>query len=758
MNYKKYFFLGLLAALLWGLWGFNTQAHDPHDVVQQVELSPAYSQDRSLYLLVRGNFLTSTDGGSTWQRRVQGLNHQTPLTAFAVAPSDPNYLYLTTEGDGIYQSVNGGRAWQPLNQGLPELNLGKVAVASTDAERVFVAGHDGGLYRRDGDTWALTLSTEVPVSAISAASERILVGDQQGQLYRSTDTGQTWTPLGRTDSAITSISAADTDSFWIGTDGAGVFRTQNGGQTLTAVAELPEPSVQDIVSPDGTQLFVSTSSQGVFYSDNGGDSWQPADSGLTKTDQADKMGFPHFTDLALSPDQDGTLFASGFNGLFKTTNQGESWQQLDTLPGGLVMALGVSPDYGNDSTVVALTYVGEAYMSPDGGDSWTPMAKGLELPLFTDSLDPIDLNDDPRRFQSLAFSPSYAEDKIVFATILNNGVLRYSPNSGWELQAFKDWERAIAIAPSPNFAQDQIIFVGTQKGRIYRSDDGGKSFNKVSEIAPQFGNESPFMVVSPNYAEDKTVFITGAAGVYKSTDVGWSWQTVTTPDQIENRLKLKLAISPNYGEDQTLWLGTTSGLLQTQDGGDTWTEVTTYGDSPYIEAVAVSPNYREDQTLLVSVRGQGLFKSTDGGRTATAVGDPTIPLAIVNNFEYGAMPLVFSPNYAEDKTVFGFGSVTGEIFKSVDGAQTWQTLPLPDAEIFAAYSSYEYSPWQKVQFFFHIYQKRLLKLALAGIAGLVVYAALSVLSRFVKVGWLGWPVRLGAAVGVMGMAIALLLF
>ena len=53
MNYKKYFFLGLLAALLWGLWGFNTQAHDPHDVVQQVELSPAYSQDRSLYLLDR---------------------------------------------------------------------------------------------------------------------------------------------------------------------------------------------------------------------------------------------------------------------------------------------------------------------------------------------------------------------------------------------------------------------------------------------------------------------------------------------------------------------------------------------------------------------------------------------------------------------------------------------------------------------------------------------------------------------------------
>ncbi|MEM9487323.1 MAG: YCF48-related protein, partial [Cyanobacteria bacterium P01_F01_bin.116] len=712
MACKKYFLLGVVTALLVGLFSLTAQAHDPHDVVQQVELSPNYSQDQSMYLLVRGNFLKSTDGGTTWRRQVQGLDHQTPITAFVVAPTSPSHLYLTTEGDGLFESDNGGETWQRI-QGLPERTLDTVAVSATDANQVFVAGHDGNVYRREGENWTMTLSTDVPVGAISTIPGHIIVGDQRGQLYSSTDAGQTWLNLATAASAITSVSVPqpeDGDTFWVGTEGHGILQTLDGGQTLMAMNQgLPETTIQDIVStsnPDNDRpiLYASTANAGVFYSD--GNTWQPVDNGLTTTPQADKMGYPHFTDLALSPSygQDGTVLASGFDGLFKTTNQGDSWTQLDTLPGDIIMALALSPDYATDNTLVALTYVGEAYMSEDGGDSWTPMAKGLELPFFTNKLGSIERNDDPRRFQSLAFSPNYSQDKTLFATILNNGVLRYSQKMGWKLQQFKGWERALAIAPSPNFVQDKTVFIGTQQGRIYRSQTGGKTFTKISEIERQLGNESPFMVVSPSYAQDQTVFITGAAGVYKTTDAGRSWQVMTTEEQTQDRLKLKLAISPNYGEDRTLWLGTSNGLLQTQDGGDTWTTVLhdAIGETPYIEAIAVSPDYLQDQTLMVSVRGRGLLKSTDRGRTFAAVGDRTLPLAIVNNFEYGAMPLVFSPNYAQDRTLFGFGAVSGEIFKSTDGAQTWQTLSLPDGEIFAAYNSYRYSRVSQVRFLVHI--------------------------------------------------------
>ncbi|NEQ54700.1 MAG: glycosyl hydrolase, partial [Leptolyngbya sp. SIO3F4] len=624
MTRKKPFFLGLVSCLLCLLfWGQPIWAHDPHDVVQQVATSPNYSEDQTVYLLVRGNFLKSTDGGAIWQRQVKDLDHLGALTAFDIARQSPNRLYLLSNEDGVYRTDDGGESWRTVNGGLSELSLENIAISPTDENLILVAGHEGNLYRSDngGDSWSLALSTNSPVTAVTFSGDaaQLLVGEQLGLLHRSSDQGETWSEVETfsTDSPITSVSFPDgaaVDQFWVGTAEEGIWRTLNSGQSFEAVNEgLPETAIQDIegmVTSDNNQvvLYVSTANEGVFFSENSGDSWQSVDDGLTKTDQADKMGFPHFTDLALSSgfSEDKTLFASGFNGLFKSTDGGAGWSQLDTLPGDIVMAVAVSPDYANDKSVVAVTYVGEAYQSQDGGETWTPMAKGLELPFFTDQFAPIERNDDPRRFQALAFSPNYAKDKTVFATILNNGVLNYSQSKGWKLQRFKDWERALAITPSPNFAQDRTLFVGTQKGRVYRSDNGGKKFKKVSEIEPQFGNESPFMVVSPDYGNDKTVFMTGASGVYKSTDAGKSWQTVTDKALVEGRLKLKLAISSNYGIDQTLWLGSTNGLLKTQDGGDTWTEVAgAFGDSPYIEAVAVSPDFVNDQTVIVSVRVRG---------------------------------------------------------------------------------------------------------------------------------------------------------
>ena len=160
--------------------------------------------------------------------------------------------------------------------------------------------------------------------------------------------------------------------------------------------------------------------------------------------------------------------------------------------------------------------------------------------------------------------------------------------------------------------------------------------------------------------------------------------------------------------------------------------------------------------MIVSVRGKGLFKSTDGGQQFTTVGDASLPLAIVNNFEYGAMPLVFSPNYGEDQTLYGFGAVTGEFFKSVDGAKTWETIVLPKAKIFEAYSAYQYSPWSQARSFLHVYRKPLLKLLLAGLAGCGCYAVLSGASQFLKGLRLKQLSRMGAAMFVTGVAIAVL--
>ncbi|MEM9161908.1 MAG: YCF48-related protein [Cyanobacteria bacterium P01_F01_bin.4] len=368
MNSNKRFILGLILVGSFIFWGLRGQfapawAHDPHDVVQQIEISPTYDQDQTLYLLVRGNFLKSQDGGETWQRQVKGLNTKGAPLGFTVSSQVPNQLYLGTEGDGVYKSVDGGESWQSVNQGLSERAITQVVVSPTHPDEVLAAGHDGHLFRSEngGAGWSRVLETEAPVSAIAFSQtqpERVVAGDQQGQLYGSTDGGKTWTPLDSSVpkvGAITSVSfpiGAAAGQFWVGTAQAGVLRTLDAGKTLTLVNEgLGETAIQSIVGqlePGKEQptLYASTANDGVFYSEDG-ERWQPMDEGLTKTEQADKMGFPHFTRLALSPSfaQDGTVLVSGFNGLFKSTDRGQTWAQLDTLAGDIVMAVALSPDY-----------------------------------------------------------------------------------------------------------------------------------------------------------------------------------------------------------------------------------------------------------------------------------------------------------------------------------------------------------------------------------------------------------------------------
>ncbi|NEP18647.1 MAG: hypothetical protein F6J97_17380 [Leptolyngbya sp. SIO4C1] len=770
---RKIFLMGLaaiLSALLLANWPQPAMAHDPHDVVQQIELSPDYAQDQTLFLLVRGSFLKSTDGGQHWRRQVRGLTHRGALTAFALSPQSPEQLYLVANGDGVYRSDDAGETWQPAAQGLAETALTQIATAR---DRVFVAGESGQLYRSvDGAPWSVAYTAAAPISAMAVSPdqpEQVLLGDRDGRIYQPAHSGQTWLSAATLDSPITQIAfprdAADAQTVYVGTASAGVFRSRDGGQTFSAVNQgLSDLNVQDIAAVDErdrVRLYAATATEGVFYSDDGGDRWQPLSLGLTRTDQADRMGHPHFTQLSLSPafEQDGVLFVSGFNGLFKTADRGQSWTEVSTLPVNIVIGLALSPSYGDDQTLAVVNYVGEAYLSQDAGATWEPMAQGLAQPYFTGRLAAVDPNEDERRFQDVAFSPSYPTDQTIFATLLQNGVLRYQQGR-WRLHRLQQWERALTLVPSPSYASDRTLFLGTQKGRIYRSTDGGRSYDPVGQIEAQAGNESPYLVISPNFAADQTLYMTGPAGVYQTTDAGQTWQPVTDAAQFQTKGSFRLAISPDYAQDQMLLLATSAGLYQTVDAGRSWQAVTGLAAeaAPYVEAVAISPNYAVDQTFFVSLRGQGLMKTTDRGQTFEPVGDATLPFAIVTNFEAATMPLVISPSFATDQTLYGLGAVSSEIFRSTDVGVTWETLPLPNSPIFEAYRQRQYGPLMRAQLWLHVYRSRLLKWGIAAIAALASYGLLSYLPLEKRLPLSRRQIKLGGTVAVFAIALAVLLY
>jgi hypothetical protein len=148
------------------------------------------------------------------------------------------------------------------------------------------------------------------------------------------------------------------------------------------------------------------------------------------------------------------------------------------------------------------------------------------------------------------------------------------------------------------------------------------------------------IVRSPTYEHDHTSFASATLNpgpdelrvVVRSEDDGQHWTVVGEP--ISPLIFLYFVFSPTYAQDRTLvvyghgYLESEyplGHLARSTDGGNTWTSLA--GPGPII-ALALSPNYAQDQTILLeryaqraaNSIGNGIHRSTDGGKTWTFIG------------------------------------------------------------------------------------------------------------------------------------------
>lgn len=701
-------------------------AHRPHDVVTQVALSPDYSNDQTAYTLVRGNLFKSTDGGEHWQRLVQGLDNQHPFSTLSMDAQSGQVMAVATRGNGIYRSENGGESWQSFNQGLSNLDIGLIHLLP--AGSMLAAGAEGSAYRTvDGGAWSQILDASHVVSAFADSGNTLFAGEATGQLLRSVDNGQTWQPLVAVEDNVTALAASvdygQDSTLYVGTESKGIFAIDIATKAITALNEsLIDLRIQDIktVPGDANQLVLSSWDRGISISTDKGQTWTDYPEGLVKDKMADDDGVTHFSEIAISNDfqTDKTAFVGGFNGLYKSTDLGHTWQELETLSPGTVISMDVSPNYGEDGTLAIATYVGKIMLSDTQGQTWQLAMEGVDVPRLTGNFEiPYQ---DPRRFFDIAFSPDYATDQTLFTATLWTKFLR-STNQGqsWSLHSLDQEARGLTLLLSPNFATDKTMFIGNQKGLIFRSTDGGKRFKEVAKLSWSRGNDSPSMAISPNFANDKTLYVVAEKGVYRSTDAGENW-TATAEEFLTDLGRLQVVISPDYANDQTLFVGSANGLFRSTDAGDSWQPVAVSGisaDQSLVEGVALSPNYSQDGTLLVSLRGKGLFRSRDRAQTFTSIGDGRLAFARMLNVPCAGRPIQFSPNYANDNTIFGFGSATTDVFRSTDGGDTWTVLTTPDVE-----SSTKLGFVKSLVVAADIYRKRLIVWGLFGLLAAAGYA------------------------------------
>jgi len=134
--------------------------------------------------------------------RSGGMSSQKGVSAIAIAPSDPQTIYVGTSDGNVQVTTNGGATWTPVISGLPNRWVTDIAVASSDPQRAYltVSGFGSGHVFRTvnrGGSWQDISSNliDVPVNAILRlpGSDELYVGTDLG-VFQSGDDGLTWAP------------------------------------------------------------------------------------------------------------------------------------------------------------------------------------------------------------------------------------------------------------------------------------------------------------------------------------------------------------------------------------------------------------------------------------------------------------------------------------------------------------------------------------------------------------------------------------
>ncbi len=173
------------------------------------------------------------------------------------------------------------------------------------------------------------------------------------------------------------------------------------------------------------------------------------------------------------------------------------------------------------------------------------------------------------------------------------------------------------------------------------------------------------VVVSPDFAHDRTCFAAGLSGLYRSIDGGQTWISTVPAEEVVS--VFAVALSPEYGRDQRLYAGLEGGVLRSWDGGHSWAAAVLPVPPPQVLCLAVSPAFAKDSALYAGTAEDGVFRSNDGGVSWTS-----------SNFgllDRNVLCLVISPQFERDDTIF-VGTESG-VYMSANGGRAWRGVDFP---------------------------------------------------------------------------------
>jgi photosystem II stability/assembly factor-like uncharacterized protein len=626
---------------------------------------------------VNGGVWKTTDFGNTWQP-IFDEQDTGSVGAIAVAPSDPNILYVGSgeglqrpdlaTGDGFYKSTDAGKTWKHL--GLRDTQqVTTILVDPKDPNRLFVAveGHPYGPNEERG-------------------------------VFRSTDGGQSFQKILYKDE---NIGAADL-----------AFDPGNP-QTIYAVLWAARVAPWEIRSGES---FVAKGS-GLYKSTDGGNNWKQLTKGLPSSDDGGlgRIG------VAVAPTQPNRVYASveakKNAGVYRSDDAGESWQLVngDRRIGGRgpgAMGIAVSPDnpdliYIANTTTWKSNDAGKTFAGfkgAPGGDDYQRVWVSGENPdiiaLSSDQGAVISVN------RGATWSSWYNQPTAQFYHVTTDnrfpywvyGAQQESGSAGTLSRSdygeitFREWH-PLGVFEYGDIAVDPLdpnILYGAKLTRT------NQELGEVADIAPEPVRRGEYrydrtLPVVFSRLDPHTLYFS-ANVVFKSTDAGYSWRVISpdlTRPSYETPANLGVfatydpekgkhrgvvyALAPSYKEADAIWAGTDDGLIHiTRDAGKSWQNVTPPQLKPWSKVSIIEASHFDAATAYAAINSFRLddlrahiFRTRDFGKTWTEI-TKGIP-------EGGA-----SNTVREDPLRKGllFAGTEGSVYVSFDDGDNWQPLQL----------------------------------------------------------------------------------
>ena len=544
-----------------------------------------------------GGVWKSDDGGVTFAPVFD--DHTQSIGAIAVDPSAPDTVWVGTgegwtrnsvsAGDGVYRTVDGGESWEHM--GLPDSErITRIRVNPEDGGEVFVCA--------TGPLWS--------------------EGGERG-VYRTTDAGESWTPVLEGSNATTGCSDLAMDpqdpdilyagmwdfrrwpwSFRSGGPGSGLYRSRDGGESWEELTNgLPEGEKGRIavaVAPSRANrvyALVEAEETALYRSDDLGESWEEVNASSNIT-----MRPFYFALLEVDPSDADRVYKPGYT-LTVSEDGGESFTSPFTSFGTTVHAdhhaLWIDPSNPN---FMVLGTDGGVYLSDDRGGHWRhvrslPVAQFYELSVDMD-----------RPYN-------------VYGGLQDNGTWTgpsQSPggirNSEWRNIGGGDGFHAYVDPHDADF-----VYVEYQGGNVMRLHRPTGETKLIQPYAAAGNEELRFNWNTPLHLGVSGALYAGAQYLFVSFDRGESWSRISpdlTTDDPEKQKQEEsggLTVDNTSAENHTtiftisespvdpgvIWVGTDDGNLQvTTDRGAEWTNVVAnvpdLPDHTWVSHVEASPH------------------------------------------------------------------------------------------------------------------------------------------------------------------------